>query len=324
MKTNKDKLILNIAKKVIEAEISSIYNLKRLISKNFIKAIKLILSSNGKIVLTGIGKSGIIARKISATLSSTGSESVYIHPVEAMHGDSGIMADNDVIIALSNSGETEEIYKFLLFLKKKKLPTILITSNANSRIARISDEIIDIGVKKEACFYNIVPTSSTTAMLVIGDAIAISLMQLKGFNKENFANLHPGGNLGKILNIKIENIMRVGSANPKIKEDKTIAEAIKIMTRTSLGAISVINKKGKLVGFFTDGDLRRNFKNIKLNDPIKIHMTKNPMYIYKEDLANYAAKIMQEKKIDNLPVVNKKMQLIGILDERDLIKEGLL
>lgn len=319
-----DKKIIQLALKTIELESKSVMGLKKALDDSFIRAIKTLSSCRGKILLCGIGKSGIIARKISATMASAGIESVYIHPIEALHGDMGVIYPQDIAIALSNSGQTEELNNFLRQIKHRKVKIISITSNPNSATARLADINIDIAVKREACPHNLIPTSSTTAMLAMGDAISICLMNLKGFEKQTFASHHPGGKLGKILNVKVSYIMRKGTRNPSIKPYHSVGKAIEKMTDSSLGAVSVTDKNGKLIGFFTDGDLRRKFSHISYKDAIEKHMTKNPLRITPEETAARAAEIMQERGIDNIPVVDKKGKLIGVVDERDLIREGLL
>jgi arabinose-5-phosphate isomerase len=320
---NKALKIIKIAKKVIDDEKKTINDLKKTIDNNFVKAIDILLSQK-KIILTGLGKSGIIAKKISSTLASIGIESVYIHPVEAMHGDMGIISKGDVIIALSNSGNTNETNKFILLAKKRNARIIGITSNSNSKLSQISDITLNIKVTKEACPYNLIPTSSTTAMLVLGDAIAITILSLKGYQREDFAKNHPGGNIGRLLYVKVSEIMRKGKLCPKVFKDQTVRDAIDIMTSTSLGATTIIDKKGKLIGYFTDGDLRRKFENIKLDEKIEKYMTPKPLSIHQDELAINAAKIINEKKVDNLPVVNKDGKVVGIIDEKDLIREGII
>jgi len=315
--------IIKIAKKVIDDEKKTINDLKKTIDNNFVKAIDILLSQK-KIILTGLGKSGIIAKKISSTLASIGIESVYIHPVEAMHGDMGIISKGDVIIALSNSGNTNETNKFILLAKKRNARIIGITSNSNSKLLQISDITLNIKVRKEACPYNLIPTSSTTAMLVLGDAIAITILSLKGYQREDFAKNHPGGNIGRLLYVKVSEIMRKGKLCPKVFKDQSVRDAIDIMTSTSLGATTIIDKKGKLIGYFTDGDLRRKFENIRLDEKIEKYMTPKPLSINQDELAINAAKIINEKKIDNLPVVNKDGKVVGIIDEKDLIREGII
>jgi len=321
IKSNKN--ILQTAKKVIFNEINAIKSLLFTLNKDFINALNLILSAQ-RVVITGIGKSGIIAKKISATFSSTGTPSIYIHPVEALHGDMGVLNKQDVIIALSNSGQTEEINKFILLLKRRGFKIISITNNPLSKMAKFSNIVLNLKIKKEACPYNIVPTSSTTAMLVLGDALAITLMKIRGFDSNDFASIHPGGNLGRLLNLKVSDIMRRGKDNPLAYENDCVEKVLKLMTKTTLGAISIVNKNKKLKGFFTDGDLRRKVKEIKLSDKIKKHMTVNPIFIYSNSIAMDAVKIIQEKKIDNIPVIDHNNKVVGIIDERDLLKEGLL
>ncbi len=319
-----DKKIIELASRTIELESKAVKDLRKSLDSSFVGAIKTLASSRGKILLCGIGKSGIIARKISATMASVGIESIFIHPIEALHGDMGAIYSQDIAIALSNSGQTAELNNFLKQIKYRKIKIISITSNPKSLTARLADINININVKREACPHNLIPTSSTTAMLAIGDAISICLMDIKGFGKQTFALHHPAGKLGKILNVKVGAIMRKGRNNPSIKPWDSIGKAIEKMTGSSLGAVSVIDKNGKLLGFFTDGDLRRKFSHILLKDDIEKHMTKAPLSISAEETAAKAAEIMQERGIDNIPVVDKKGKLIGVVDERDLIREGLL
>jgi arabinose-5-phosphate isomerase len=322
---NRTLKIIRIARKVIDQEKKSIEGLRNLIDEKFVKVIDILSSLNDKkVILTGIGKSGIIAKKISSTLMSIGVNSFYIHPIEALHGDIGIISEGDVVIALSSSGSTLETNKFVSIVKKRGVKVIGITNNPNSKLSHLSDIVLNIGVRREACPYNLIPTSSTTAMIALGDAIAISVLSVKGYKRDEFTKNHPGGNIGKLFYIKVKEIMRKGKDNPVIYKEKTVKEAIDIMTLTSLGAVSVINKNGKLIGYFTDGDLRRKIAFIKLNDKIERYMTKNPLCIDENELAIKAAKIINDKKVDNLPVVDEKKRVVGIIDERDLIKEGII
>lgn len=324
--TSKEKLILKTARAVVLAESRAVAGLVGTLDASFLKAVKLLAACQGKAVLLGVGKSGHIARKIAATLASTGTRSVYLHPVESLHGDLGMIAADDVAVAFSYSGETEETAKLLPILKKQGLPVISITNNPDSRMARNSDVVLRLHVKAEACPMDIVPTSSTTAMLALGDALAVTLMTLKGFDKTRFAKLHPGGNLGKLLNLKVSDLMHKGRANPVVKETAPIAAALRVMTATRAGAVSVTNAKGRLTGYFTDGDLRRCLQN-GLNDltlPVGNVMTKGPLTVHPGTMAMEAARIISEKKIDNLPVTDRKTgRPVGIIDERDLLKEGL-
>lgn len=318
-------LISSFAKEVIKTEIKALKALvDRSIDESFIDIVQEILNLNGKVILSGVGKSGLIAKKISSTLLSTGTKSVFVHPVEAMHGDIAIITKNDLVLLFSNSGDSPEIVKFAQILKKKEVKIFLVTNKKDSRLAFISDRVILLNTPKEACPHNIVPTSSTTAMLVIGDALAITLMKLKNYTKDDFAEVHPGGGIGKLLYIKAYDLMRKGKDNPVVSINSTVKDTIKKMTETSLGAVSVVDKYGRIKGFFTDGDIRRKLSKINLSDKISIHMTKKPITIRYDISAYEVAKILESKKIDNIPVVDEKNRVIGIIDERDLIREGIL
>ena len=276
--------------------------------------------------MTGMGKAGIIAQKISATMSSTGTPSLFLHSAEAIHGDLGRVTKEDVIIALSNSGETEEVKKMLPLIKKIGVKLISLTGNKKSTLAEYSDVVFDVSVKKEACPLGLAPTSSTVAMLAMGDALSVCLLKAKKFKEEDFAFYHPGGLLGRKLLLKVEDIMRKGIANPIVKENRLVKEVLYAITRARAGAASIINKKGKLVGIFTDGDLRRhidekvNLSTLKIKDV----MTKSPTTVKKDQLAVEALRILQEKKIDEVPVVDKFLHPVGMLDVQDLLKAGLM
>lgn len=314
------------AKKVLKIEARAIKNLISTIDRNFEKAVEIVASCKGRIVVMGMGKSGLVGKKIAATLASTGTPAFFLHPAEGILGDVGMMTEGDLVLALSHSGETEEIEKLLPVIRRMNLKLIAITGKPKSKLAKKSDLVINVKVEKEACPYNLVPTASTTAMLAMGDALAISLLKRKKFKKEDFARLHPGGILGKRLLLKVKDIMRKGKDNPVIHQEKTVREALLVMTKTRLGATSVVDGSGKLVGFFTDGDLRRRLQKDEkiLNKKIHTVMTKNPKTITHDILAIEAAKMMQEKKFDNIPVVDGKGYPIGIVDERDLLSEGIL
>ena len=314
------------AKKVLKIEARAIKNLISTIDRNFEKAVEIAASCKGRIVVMGMGKSGLVGKKIAATLASTGTPAFFLHPAEGILGDVGMMTEGDLVLALSHSGETEEIEKLLPVIRRMNLKLIAITGKPKSKLAKKSDLVINVKVEKEACPYNLVPTASTTAMLAMGDALAISLLKRKKFKKEDFARLHPGGILGKRLLLKVKDIMRKGKDNPVIHQEKTVREALLVMTKTRLGATSVVDGSGKLVGFFTDGDLRRRLQKDEkiLNKKIHTVMTKNPKTITHDILAIEAAKMMQEKKFDNIPVIDGKNYPIGIVDERDLLSEGIL
>lgn len=322
-----DAFILRSAKEVLSKESSALKTVAHGIGGDFIKGARLMLSARGKIVTAGVGKSGLIARKIASTLSSTGTPSVYIHPVESLHGDLGLISEGDIILALSYSGETEETVKFAQLLNKKGLKIISITNTSASKLANVSAVTLSLGILKEACPYNIVPTSSTTAMLALGDALAITLMRAKGFNGESFAKLHPGGNLGKLLNLKVSDLMRTGRQNPVILSGSTLRKALAVMTTTRAGAVSIITPEGRLAGFFTDGDIRRSLgKGIaELDAKIDTMMTKRPTFVYPDTMAIDAANLISAGKFDNLPVIDaKSLRPVGIIDEKDLLKAGLL
>lgn len=314
------------AKEVLKIEAQAISSLIKRVDANFEKAVKLILTCKGKVVVTGMGKPGFIGAKISATLSSTGTPSLYLHPADAIHGDLGRVTRDDIVLALSNSGETEEILRLLPTLKKIGAGLIAMVGNTKSTLARHSDVVLNVGVEKEACPLNLAPTASTTAMLAMGDALAIALLEQHGFKEEDFAFYHPGGSLGKRLILRVEDIMRKGKSNPIVKEDTKIKDVLLKITEARAGSASVINKKGILVGIFTDGDLRRHLGV----DPalpvrrVREVMTKNPITLSKDMLAADAFRILREKKIDEIPVVNDKKRPIGLIDVQDLLKAGLV
>jgi arabinose-5-phosphate isomerase len=325
--TVSDAFILKSAKAVITEEAAALRLAARGVGGNFVRAARLILSTRGKVVVLGVGKSGIIARKIASTLSSTGTPSVYIHPVESLHGDMGLIAREDVILALSYSGRTEETTRLLPLLAKEGLKIISLTNDPDSRLARYSNIVLRLNIRHEACPFNIVPTSSTAAMLAVGDALAITLMRAKGFSKPDFARLHPGGNLGKLLNLRVADLMHKGRENPVIGSGAALKTALAVMTATKAGAVSITDPRGRLAGFFTDGDLRRGLERGKtdLAAAIRTLMTKKPVCVYPDTMAIEAAEIISSRNVDNLPVIDRKTRRpVGILDEKDLLREGLI
>ena len=324
--TARDARILRTARGVVAAESRAVAGLRSSLDASFLKAVRLLERCPGKAVLLGVGKSGLIARKIAATLASTGTRSVYVHPVESLHGDLGMIASDDVAVAFSYSGETEETAKLLPILRRQGLPVVAVTNNPSSKLARSADVVLRLRVRTEACPFGIVPTSSTTAMLALGDALAVALMELKGFDKNRFARLHPGGNLGKLLNLRVADLMHKGSANPVVRETASLRDALRVMTATKAGAVSVTGTGGRLTGYFTDGDLRRRLQAgmTDLAAPVRTVMTRSPMTVHPETPAMEAARLISEKKIDNLPVTDSRTgRPVGIIDERDLLKEGL-
>ena len=316
----------NIAKEVLRIERDALTSLIGRINSDFNKIIDVIHKTKGRIIVTGMGKPGFIAQKISATLSSTGTPSLYLHPAEALHGDLGRVTKDDLILALSNSGETEEIVKFLPIVKKIGATLIAMTGNVRSTLAKFADHSIDVSVKREACSLGLAPTTSTTAMLAMGDALAVALLEKKGFKEKDFAFFHPGGILGKRLILKVDDIMRKGADNPVVKESASVKSVLLAITKARAGSASVVDPKGKLVGIFTDGDLRRHLERLPdlIHRKVKDVMTKNPTSIKKERLAAEAFDILRSKKIDELPVVDDKRRPIGLLDVQDLLKAGLV
>lgn len=317
---------MRIGRQVIRTERDSLTALLSRLDRHFEKACRIILKSKGRVVVTGAGKPGFIAQKISATFSSTGTPSLFLHPAEALHGDLGRVTREDVLVVLSNSGQTDEILKLLPAVQKIGARIIAVTGNPKSFLARASDVTLDVSVKKEACSLNLAPSASTTNMLAMGDALALSISEKKGFRKEDFAFFHPGGNLGKRLHLKVADIMRTGKANPLVRESTKVLDVLYAITKARAGAASVVDARGHLRGFFTDGDLRRHIKADPkiLNQPVKRFMTQRPVTVYPDRLAVEAMKILQEKGIDELPVIDKRGRAVGHLDVQDLLKAGLL
>ena len=314
------------AKEVLKIEAEAIEALMRRIDEKFDKAIGLLNECRGRVIVTGMGKGGLIGQKISATLSSTGTPSLFLHSAEAIHGDLGRVTREDVILAISNSGETEEVIRLLPLIKKIGARLIALTGNPRSTLGRHSDVTLDVSVKKEACPLGLAPTASTTATLAMGDAIAVCLLKKKGFREEDFAFYHPGGALGKRLLLKVEDIMRRGASNPVVKEDELVRDVLLKITEARAGAASVVDRSGKLTGIFTDGDLRRHVESDKNLVVRKVRdvMTKDPVTIPKDHLASEALRILQDKRIDEVPIVDARHRPIGMLDVQDLLKAGLV
>ncbi|MCD6583808.1 MAG: KpsF/GutQ family sugar-phosphate isomerase [Candidatus Omnitrophica bacterium] len=326
MRSKKDKAILRWAEEVLSIEGKALYSLKKSLNRKFIKAVELVSKCSGRVVVTGMGKAGIIGQKFSATLASFGLSSFWLHPAEAVHGDLGRIREDDVVVVLSYSGETEEIKNLIPFVKKIGARVVAITGNEKSSLAKYSDALINTKVEKEACPLGLAPTTSTTAMLAICDAIAVVLQKLKGFKEKDFAFFHPQGSLGRKLLLKVKDIMRKGKFNPIVKEDALIKEVLIKITSSHAGAASVVNKDKKLVGIFTDGDLRRHLERDPyiLERRVKEVMTKNPIVVKDDDLASSALKVLESKKIDEVPVVDSQGRCVGMLDVQDLISAGLV
>ncbi|MFH1196194.1 MAG: KpsF/GutQ family sugar-phosphate isomerase [bacterium] len=321
---SEDQIIAK-GKEVIRIEAEAITDLIKRINGDFAKAIDVIYNSAGRVVLTGVGKSGLIARKIVATLNSTGTPAIYLHPTDALHGDLGMVRSDDIIILISKSGATEELVNLIGLLRRLKVTLIGMLGNMDSRMAKECDINLNISVKEEACPYDLAPTASTTAALVMGDALAVTLIEKRGFTAEDFAMLHPGGSLGKRLSLKITEIMYKDGDIPIVTESASIKDAILEITSKRLGTTCVINSQGKLSGIITDGDLRRllektlEIKNLTAKDV----MTKNPKTIKSEFLASFALQQMERFSITSLIVIDDENIPIGILHLHELVKLGL-
>ncbi len=317
---NKEKII-ELAKKVIEIESKNIEKIKNNLNEDFVKAILFIYDMKGKLVITGMGKSGIIGRKISATLSSIGVPSIFLHPGEAVHGDLGVLSNQDILLIISNSGETEEIIRIIPIVKKIGARIVSITSSKNSTIGLYSDLIIETGQIEEADPFGIIPSSSTTCALVIGDAIALTIMALKGIQRQDFAFYHPGGNLGKRLMLKVKDFMQTGDKIPKINIGKSLEDAIREINDKNLGFTLVVDENDKLVGIITDGDLRRYLlKNSDIKKgKIEDCMTKNPKTIEEDRLAVQAIALMEKLEITCLVIIDENKRPKGIVHLHDLL-----
>ena len=313
------------ARKVFDIELAALKAVRAQLDASFDEAVEIIsdaLAQRAKIIVVGIGKSGNIGQKIAATLTSTGSTSVMLNSVDALHGDLGIIADGDVILALSYSGESDELLNLLPALKRFSVKIISFTGNLKSSLAKHSDVALNVKVPQEACPFNLAPTASTTATLVMGDALAMAVLQARGFKQKDYARLHPSGAIGRAMLLKVGDIMRTGNRNAVADENLTVKEALLVMTHAKSGSLSVVNARGKLAGVFTDGDFRRHMaadENL-LAQPLKKVMTRNPICIYHEALAVEALKIFNERNIDDLIVVNAKREPVGLVDSQDLPK----
>jgi len=317
------------AREVFDVEIAALKTVRAQLDAAFERAIGLLvetLRQRGKIVVVGIGKSGNIGRKIAATLTSTGSTSVVLDSVDALHGDLGIVSDGDVVLALSYSGESEELLNLLPALKRLSIKLITLTGAPKSTLARASDVVLNVKVPKEACPFNLAPTASTTAMLVMGDALAMALLQARGFKQQDFARRHPSGAIGRALLLQVRDIMRAGTRNAVAGHALSVKEALLVMTRAKSGSVSVINARGKLAGVFTDGDLRRHLADGDqvLAQPLAEVMTRQPICIRDDALAVEALKIFNERNIDDLIVVNARREPVGLVDSQDLPKLKLM
>ncbi len=317
-------IILETAKKVINIELAAIKKMNERINDNFCDAVNLILNSRGRIIITGMGKSGAIGKKIASTLMSTGTTSYFLHPAEGVHGDLGMVHKDDVVIAISKSGETQEILSLIPTLSNLKVPIIVITGNLKSSLARYSTVTLDISVEKEACPYDLAPTASTTVTLVMGDALAVALLEGRGFSIDEYALLHPGGALGNQMLLRVEDVMETGDKLPFCNVTASMKTAVIEMSRKR-GICPIILEDRRVVGVITAGDLNRLIEQNEnfIIQPITETMTKNPKIIFKNELAAVAYKIMEEHQILAMPVLNSDKKLVGVVHLHDLMQKGI-
>ena len=318
------------AKKVLQIEADAVRALIDRIDGSFERAVEMILECQGRVVVTGMGKSGLIGKKIAATLASTGTPALFLHPAEGIHGDLGMVTRGDAVIALSNSGETEEIARMLPALKRLEIKIISLVGNPNSTLAKNSDVVINVGVKEEACPLGLAPTASTTAALAMGDALAVALLDRRGFRQEDFACFHPGGALGKKLLLRVRDLMHTGSEVPVVSETTLIKDAIYEISSKKMGVTSVVDGSGKLIGVISDGDLRRWMEKTEktgenlLTKKAADIMTRNPKIANKDSLAAEAVAIMEKNSITCLMVADDSSRPEGVIHLHDLLKAGVV
>jgi arabinose-5-phosphate isomerase len=317
--------VLQEARRVLRIEAQAIQQLIQHLGQPFEQAVEKMFACTGRVVVTGLGKSGVIGQKIAATLASTGTPAVFLHAAEAIHGDLGLLMPQDVVLAISNSGETEELVRLLPHIRRLGNSLIAMTGQVRSTLASQADVVLDVSVKEEACPFGLAPTASTTAVLALGDALAVTLMDRRHFKPEDFSKLHPGGELGKKF-IKIQDIMHQGDLLPKVTTSATLQSAIYEMTRKRFGCVGIVDTKGRLAGIFTDGDLRRVVGKQTITPKLKIRevMTTKPIVLQANELAISAVRIMQDKRIFVLLVVDAAQRLIGIVHFLDLLDAGVV
>ena len=317
--------LIKVAQETIHIEADALLKAAGRLDQHFIKAIELIFNTTGKLIITGVGKSGLVGAKMAATFASTGTSSFFLHPTEALHGDLGMISKGDTLLAISNSGESEELTKILPHIKRFDIPLIGLTSNPDSSLGRYSDVFLDISVEKEACPLNAAPTTSTTLTMAMGDALAVALMEKRGFKHEDFASFHPGGSLGKKLFIKISDLMRTDHL-PIISEETPLKEAIVAMSEGKLGTVMITTEDGALKALLSDGDLRRALmqQDFDLDYPAITYATLHPTsYQDTNLLASDALEIIETKRIQLLPITDEDQKIIGVLHIHDLINAGI-
>ena len=312
---------LALGRQVLDIEASAVQALSARLDDSFLHALDLILNCEGRVIVSGMGKSGHIARKIAATMSSTGTPAYFVHPGEASHGDLGMVASSDVFIALSYSGESQELMTIVPIIKRQGAKLISMTGNPASSLARVADVHLNAAVDKEACPMGLAPTASTTASLALGDALAVALLDAKGFSAEDFALSHPGGSLGRKLLTRVSDIMRSGDRMPTVSENAMLSSALMEMSRKGVGMTAIVNEKNVVMGIFTDGDLRRTLeKNLDFGStPVKSVMSANPRCIGPDSLAAEAVQLMEQYNISQMLVVNGQHQMVGALNMHDLL-----
>ncbi len=317
---------LHMAREALDIEAQALLAMKDRLDDRFVQAATLILGASGRVVVTGMGKSGHVGTKIAATLASTGTPAMFMHPGEASHGDLGMIQAGDVVLGLSNSGESDELVAILPVIKRLGVPLIAMTGGLQSSLARHANVVLDTGVAKEACPLNLAPTASTTAQMAMGDALAVALLDARGFKPEDFARSHPGGSLGRRLLTHVSDIMRKGNEVPRVAPEASFTELMQEMSRKGLGATSVVNAQGQVLGIFTDGDLRRliekgqDLRQLKASDV----MHANPRTLRDDALAAEAADLMEAHRITSVLVVNAQGELVGAINTNDLMRAKVI
>lgn len=317
--------LIQIAQETFQTESEALKAMAQRLDHHFLDAVALILSTKGKLIVTGVGKSGLVGAKMAATFASTGTSSFFLHPTEALHGDLGMIGKDDTLLAISSSGESEELTKILPHIKRFEIPLIGLTGNADSTLARYADVWIDISVEKEACPLNVAPTTSTTLTMALGDALAVALMHKRGFKKEDFASFHPGGALGKRLFVKIKDLMHTENL-PVIQKDTPLKEAVVAMSEGKLGTVLIVDEKGVFTALLSDGDLRRALmrKDFSMDQLAIDYATLHPKsYSNTELLASEALEIIENERIQLLPITDKEGKIIGVLHIHDLVNAGI-
>lgn len=318
--------ILDAAREVLRVESEAVAALSARLDENFERAVWLLLECRGRVVVTGVGKSGAIGRKLASTLASTGTPALFLHAAEGLHGDLGMVTSGDVLLALSYSGRTDDLTGILPVVKDMGVPIIALTGNRNSYLAAQADVVLDISVAKEACPLNLAPTASTTAALALGDALAVCVMQERGFTSEHFARFHPGGALGRGLTLRVGDLMRTGERLAKVPETASVREAMAAITAAQSGAAIVTDASGKLAGYLTDGDVRRLLLRDEdaLEKPVRELMMRTPLTLQPQNSALEALRALRERGVDDAPVVDENDAPVGILDVQELMRAGVL